>query len=129
MRKEVAEWFSSLDWKYTYHEFGKYYAGEPWQYPRCHVLTFGSVELRSNGDLVLCMQKPITYGNIRDAPFSEIWNSPKVNAMRKWVKKCRGCYSPNMCDALNNSHFQGLDYKYVLEKINSPVAHLLAKTI
>ena len=99
----------------TYGRFVKFWAGEEYQKPPCYVLTKGSVSVRPNGDIPVCMfhDRKFILGNIASEDFANIWNGNHTQELRRTLHDCKECsYThPNLCDALNNYYFHGWGYR------------------
>jgi radical SAM protein with 4Fe4S-binding SPASM domain len=122
-RQAVCALFARYE-KPTYRQFIRFWMNEDYVKPPCYVLTRGSVSVRPNGDVPICMFRDREYvlGNIVETPFSEIWRSKHVQRLRHKLHNCRQCSfaHPNLCDALNNYDFHGWAYRdYILSHSGS----------
>jgi MoaA/NifB/PqqE/SkfB family radical SAM enzyme len=52
----------------------------------------------SQFDVPTCQFNSNIVGNLRKAPFDEIWKSANAIAQREWVGKCPGCWAE--CEVL-----------------------------
>lgn len=73
--------------------------------------------MRCNGDVSPCLKfGDIRVGNLRDAPFNEIWNGPCAKEARKLIDGCAGC---------SNTWATGWSMKYWVP----PFVKTLGKTV
>ena len=67
--------------------------------PPCLALFF-YLRLMPDGTIMPCTMKPKPVGNLKNEPFSEIWNSRRASDIRSEIKKCKGCWVE--CDIVPN---------------------------
>jgi MoaA/NifB/PqqE/SkfB family radical SAM enzyme len=60
--------------------------------PPCAALT-NHLRIFPNGDVPTCQFNSHVVGNLRDQSFTEIWDSVKTAEMRRWVRRCKGCWA------------------------------------
>lgn len=72
--------------------------------PSCVALN-NHLRILPNGDIPVCLFNAATIGNLREAPFNEIWKSAEAKAQRKWVGKCRGCWQS--CESIVSAIYTG----------------------
>ena len=106
-RAQAVDLFSRYD-KLTYEVFCRYWSGLSYPIAPCYALR-EYVHLRPNGDVEVCMWRPLIVGNLREQTLSEIWNGERAEKLRSLIRDCQACarVHPNLCDALNNLHFHG----------------------
>lgn len=116
-RNEAIGIFSRYE-KSTYRIFCLYWAKMQYPIPACYALR-KYCHVRPNGDVEVCMWKPIIVGNLTKNTLSEIWNGNVANKVRRLIKNCTECayVHPNLCDALNNYHFHGTFVKRRIRNI------------
>jgi MoaA/NifB/PqqE/SkfB family radical SAM enzyme len=88
-----------------------------WAGIRCRVLESGRepspscVALRShlrllpNGDVPTCQFNTHRVGNLKNASFTDVWDSPVARRQRAWVDRCPGCWAE--CEVLPNAFYTG----------------------
>ena len=106
-RARAVDLFSRYD-RLTYEVFCRYWSGLSYPVAPCYALR-EYVHLRPNGDVEVCMWRPLVVGNLREQTLSEIWNGERAEKLRGLIRDCQACANihPNLCDALNNLHFHG----------------------
>lgn len=65
--------------------------------PACVALN-SHLRIFPNGDVPTCQFNSNIVGNLRKAPFDEIWKSANAIAQREWIRKCPGCWAE--CEVL-----------------------------
>ncbi len=95
--------------KATYESFCSYWAGLNYPIAPCYALR-EYTHLRPNGDVEVCMWKPVVVGNLKEQSLSGIWGGEIAEEHRRFIRGCTECarVHPNLCDALNNVYFHGI---------------------
>jgi MoaA/NifB/PqqE/SkfB family radical SAM enzyme len=68
--------------------------------PKCVALN-SHLRILPNGDVPTCQFNGKTLGNLREQSFHEIWRSEKAAHLRRWVRRCPGCWAE--CEVLPNA--------------------------
>ncbi len=76
--------------------------GEP--NPGC--VSLGShLRIFPDGRLPVCQFNSTSVGNLREHSFAELWNHPRTDEWRQWVRRCPGCWAE--CEILPNAVYTG----------------------
>lgn len=72
--------------------------------PPCVALN-SHLRLYPNGDVPVCQFNARRVGNLRRQTFEEVWFGPDIEAERRWVRNCPGCWAE--CEVLPNAVYTG----------------------
>lgn len=65
--------------------------------PPCVALN-AHLRIFPGGDVPTCQFNTKTAGNLRQSSFEEVWRSARAEELRRWVRKCPGCWAE--CEVL-----------------------------
>ena len=63
------------------------------------------MRLLPDGSVPTCQFNGASAGNLREQSFQEIWSGGRIEALRKWVRNCPGCWAE--CEILPNAVYTG----------------------
>lgn len=72
--------------------------------PKCVALT-AHLRIFPDGSVPTCQFNSHSVGNLRHDSFLDIWHGEAIQAQRKWVRRCPGCWAE--CEALPNAVYSG----------------------
>ncbi len=72
--------------------------------PKCVALT-SHLRIFPDGSVPTCQFNSHSVGNLRTEPFLDVWHGEPIQAQRKWVRRCPGCWAE--CEALPNAVYSG----------------------
>ena len=81
--------------------------------PACVALS-SHLRLLPDGGIPVCQFNSTIVGNLRKAPFEEIWKSERAGQGRAWVRQCRGCWAE--CEVIPNAVYSGDIIKHLLSE-------------
>lgn len=83
--------------------------------PKCVALQ-SHLRIFPNGDVPTCQFNSQVVGNLRNAPFEEVWQSASAEKQRDWVRKCAGCWAE--CEVLPSALYTA---DLLKEAVSGPV--------